>query len=197
MKYKKILIFICLFIFLFSIVSVCASDVTKNSFEKDNQSNDLLELANQDENDIVDLEESLDETSLENVNDNVIDEDQKDLLKSDPKTFSSLNDTINGNNDSDVYLDSDYKFENASDSNFINGIIINRSVTIHGNGFTIDGNNTSRMFLISTSNIIFKNITFTNGMASKSGGVIYGTSTVINCTFIGNHANYGGAIITA
>ena len=194
MKYKKILIFICLFIFLFSIVSVCASDVTKNSFEKDNQSNDLLELANQDENDIVDLEESLDETSLENVNDNVIDEDQKDLLKSDPKTFSSLNDTINGNNDSDVYLDSDYKFENASDSNFINGIIINRSVTIHGNGFTIDGNNTSRMFLISTSNIIFKNITFTNGMASKSGGVIYGTSTVINCTFIGNHANYGGAI---
>ena len=146
MKYKKILIFICLFIFLFSIVSVCASDVTKNSFEKDNQSNDLLELANQDENDIVDLEESLDETSLENVNDNVIDEDQKDLLKSDPKTFSSLNDTINGNNDSDVYLDSDYTFKSGTDNQFKDGVVVNRVLAIHGNGFILNGSENTRIF---------------------------------------------------
>ena len=42
------------------------------------------------------------------------------------------------NNDSDIYLKSEYKYNSTSDTDFKNGIRIEREVTIHGNGHTID-----------------------------------------------------------
>ena len=70
-------------------------------------------------------------------------------------------------------------------------------MTIYGNNHTIDGNGKARIFQINGCNVVFHNITFTNGSADK-GGAIYseGTVTAIGCTFTGNTATSekGGAI---
>ena len=49
MKYKKGLIFVCLIICLFSIASVCASEVNETTLTSDDQSDDLIKIENQNE----------------------------------------------------------------------------------------------------------------------------------------------------
>ena len=114
------------------------------------------------------------------------------------KSFSELNKTINENNNSDVYLYCDYIFLD-SDSEFKEGIIVNRNVTIHGNGYNIDGQGIARIFNVSNNNVIFQDIVFLNGNASANGGAIYGDCTVIDCSFVNNSAtgeygSSGGAV---
>lgn len=46
------------------------------------------------------------------------------------KTFTDLNNTINGNQDNNIYLDENYVFEPGTDDNFKDGIVISRSLTI-------------------------------------------------------------------
>ena len=113
----------------------------------------------------------------------------------------SSNDTIT--------LNGNYKYSDGDDD-FVHGIVINRGVTIDGNGFTLDGSNSARMFDVETnSEVIIKNINFINGHATSgdyiyllSGGAIffgvdsaYANNKVINCNFTNNTAeNDGGAI---
>ena len=54
--------------------------------------------------------------------------------------FSSLNETINSNSSSEIKLDNDYLYDDTTDSRFISlgGIVINRNLTIDGQGHTID-----------------------------------------------------------
>ena len=114
------------------------------------------------------------------------------------KSFTDLNTAINGNEDEEIYLNISYSFNPESDSNFASGININRNLTIHGNGFTLDGDNQARIFNITAENVVIKNITFINGRKSDKGGALYienCVNTVIdNCTFINNYARMGGAI---
>lgn len=127
--------------------------------------------------------------------DEVITSDNSTLLTGSTKNFTDLNSLINDNNDLNIFLDSDFKYDESSDSQFKDGIVINRSVNIFGNGFKIDGSNTARIFNITSDNVFINGVTFLNGN-SKNGGAITGSSYgVIGCTFIANHAeNYGGAI---
>lgn len=176
---KKYLLLFCLIILLFAIPSVLAGDAEDTVIANDNS--DVLEITNQD-----------------------IDEIQNDelLTEGEAKTFSDLNNAINGNSDSEVYLDSDYNYSSVSDSGFKSGITINRNVTVNGNGHTIDAKKSARIFQVNSSNVTFINITFLNGNIHKDtyayqtlgGGAINGKCTVINCTFIGNSADYAGAI---
>lgn len=176
---KKNLLLFCLIILLFAIPSVLAGDAEDTVIANDNS--DVLEITNQD-----------------------IDEIQNDelLTEGEAKTFSDLNTTINGNSDSEIYLDSDYNYSSDSESGFRAGIKINRSMTVNGNGHTIDAKKSARMFNVERGNVTFINITFLNGNIHKlasayqtiGGGAISGKCTVINCTFIGNSADYGGAI---
>ena len=73
-----------------------------------------------------------------------------------PKTFSDLN-----------HL---YKYNHSTDSQFVNGIVISKSVIIYGQGNTIDGNNLARIFNVTTY-VNFKNINFCNAN-SQSGSAI-------------------------
>ena len=121
----------------------------------------------------------------------------------DGTTFWDLNQTINGNANATITLDKNYSFNPAVDSDFINGIVINRNVTIDGNGYTLNGLKQARIFNVIGENVIFKNINFINGNA-ENGGAIYGGSVSINCNFTNNTAGskemttssmgYGGAI---
>ena len=179
MKFKKRFLIVCLIICLFSIVSVCAGDV-----------NDTIVAS--DDNQIELSQDSIDDVMEDdNLKSNEIDK----ILTENPKTFTNLNDKINGNDSSDVYLDSNYKFELGTDDSFKNGITISRAVTIHGNNFSIDGNNTARIFTVTNNNVIFKDITFVNGKSNGDfGGAIYGKCTAVNCIFNSNSAFNGGAI---
>ncbi|MDR2967583.1 MAG: hypothetical protein LBU74_06510 [Methanobacteriaceae archaeon] len=84
------------------------------------------------------------------------------------------------------------------------GIMINKSITIQGNGSTdtviIDGQKLKRIFEIRNNNIKFINITFINGN-NTNGGAIYNNNkyaniTFINCKFINNTATSSGGAIS-
>lgn len=165
MKMKKSFLIICLFIFFIGMTSVCAVEV-----------NDTL-TASEDDLQTELTQDSIDEISTANT-----------------KTFSDLNDTINGNNDSDIYLNEDYSFKDGPDRGLTDGIVIDRAVTVYGNGHTLNAKNSARMFVSNNNETVFRDIVFINGMTNDEGGAIYGRCIVVNCTFIENQANKGGAI---
>ena len=72
-------------------------------------------------------------------------------------------------------------------------------MTIHGNGFTIDANNKSRIFIINKNrNVILKDIIFTNAkFTNGNGGGVYFNSggSVLNCSFVGCSASSSGGAV--
>ena len=105
------------------------------------------------------------------------------------KTIADLNELINNNSDSEVYLDGNYSFYFGSDISFMDGIVIDRPLTIYGNGFAIDGGNYSRIFFVDCSDVVFRDLIIKNANTTGFGSAIRGLSTAINCTFINNY-NY-------
>ena len=108
--------------------------------------------------------------------------------------FSSLNETINSNSSSEIKLDNDYLYDDTTDSRFISlgGIVINRNLTIDGQGHTIDLAGKVRFLNVTRYSITLKNINIKNGYANTSGGavcVIKGSGSFINCNFTSNIAN--------
>ncbi len=75
---------------------------------------------------------------------------------------------------------------------------IQSEITINGGGFTIDGDDTYRIFAVQRSgNLTVNRLTMTNGYGGEDGEAIlnyYGTLTVTNSTFSHNSAIDGGAI---
>ena len=128
-------------------------------------------------------------------NDVVTFEEEATLTDS-PKNFTYLNKLINEATDSNIYLEDDFKYDEGSDSDFKEGIVIDKPLNIFGNGIKIDGSHKARIFNIVSGNVFLKGITFVNGNTQNNGGAITGNSYgVIGCTFRQNHAdNYGGAI---
>lgn len=181
MKYKKSIILIILTIFLLSMASVCASDA--NDTQVVNEDNNGIELPATENN----LKTADDDTTL----------------KEGESSFADLNNDINGNNDSTITLNKNYKYSDG-DANYANGIQINRPLTINGNGITIDGSNNARAFNIIGDNVIINNITFINCYAKgpqyidKTGGAIYWTGEngiLANSILQNNKAEYSGAVM--
>lgn len=74
-----------------------------------------------------------------------------------------------------------------------NEIVIDKDITIDGLGnTTLNANQNSRIFNITSGNVILKNLNITNGYSSAYGGAIVSTGklTIINCNFINNNV-YG------
>ena len=146
-----------------------------------------------------DISSTIDDVTLEKtVNEEIISEEGTGETTQEPKSFTNLNDTINGNSDDYISLDSDYNYTD-DDSDFQHGINITRDVTINGNGHTIDGNNAARIFQVQECTVVFQNIDFVNGRSPGSYGdagalwVYDGAkATAENCTFTNNHGTYRG-----
>lgn len=89
-------------------------------------------------------------------------------------------------------LTNDYQYVDGANK----GILINKSITIDGNGHTLNGNHLSRIFNITACDVVIRNINFINGNAYGKyyikyvgGGAIYwnGANGVMeNCNFTGN-----------
>ena len=116
-----------------------------------------------------------------------------DVSFNDVATFEDLARIINSTSEGGlIVLNKDYEYINGSNK----GILINKSITIDGNGHTLNGNHLSRMFNITADNITIRNISFVNGNAfgryftnSVGGGAIYwsGANGLIeNCSFTNN-----------
>ena len=112
-------------------------------------------------------------------------------------TFWFLNYTINGSDNPLIELSNDFYFDPAYDADFVEGIVINRSVTINGNGFTINAKGKARIFEVLVDNVVVKNIVFKNGNITGDGGAVHfgGSGTVENCNFTNNSADYAGGAI--
>ena len=103
-------------------------------------------------------------------------ETSQDVLSStDDGTFSSLQSKINNaSSGSTITLDRDYSYDENLKSN---GIIIDKDLTINGNGHKLDGKSKSRMFIIlygfmGNYRVTLNNIHFVNGYTPYDGGAI-------------------------
>lgn len=178
---NKIIIFTLILLALFSIAGVCAGDVNDalTASEDDSQ----LEL-----NDAGDDLKSIDENQV--IGEGFVE---------DNGSFAALQERIgNAGYNSTVILPNNYILENGFAEN---GISINKSITIDGNGFTINANDSARIFNITGAAVTLQNIKFINGKLEGMGAALYckdSNLTIINCTFSNNHAtgdnSQGGAV---
>lgn len=170
MNFKKE--YICFFIILsvlFCIAGVSASDANDlNATDDRLATNEEIQEIEQTENEYI-------------------------INEKDDGTFTALQNKINDASEPTITLENDYAYDSGFDAD---GINIQKSITIKGNGHTIDAGSQSRIFRLSASNIVLENIIFKNGKCN-SGGAIYATGadcTIQSCTFKNCSANNGGAI---
>ena len=89
----------------------------------------------------------------------------------------------------DPFVDDDYDYSE--------GIVINKNITIDGNGTTIDGIKKYRIFTIAEGiTVTIRNLTLINGYADMGGAIFTSAKdlTISACNFIGNDPIYGGAM---
>ena len=126
-------------------------------------------------------------------------------------TFTDLQGEITSAG-SEITLSRNYTYDDATDSGLkLSGITINKALTVNGNGNTIDANQLSRIFVVSSSNVIFKNITFINfklsgnynniGYSDCGGAIstwnVYDNLQILDCTFAnGTAVGHGGAVFS-
>jgi predicted outer membrane repeat protein len=112
-------------------------------------------------------------------------------------TFTDLQNQIDA---CDGVLDLPYNFtfNSETDENFTGGVVINKTLTINGNGMTINGSSSARVFNVTDGNVVLNDVTFTNS-GSIYAGVIYfageGNLTLDNSVFTGNSALAVGVIL--
>ena len=170
--------FMILAIFLVGLLAVSAVSAADNATE-----------------DIVGVEETTDE--VVGVNENrTISED--DVLGNSPGTFTDLANEI-AKAGSTLNLNRNYAYT-SSDSDYEEGITIDKTISINGNGYTINGINQVRAFKITASNVVLSNINFVNTYSNSNGGAIYwnGYNGILkDCSFVNSSIMYsfdGGSV---
>ena len=167
MKINIRIIPLLLIIFLLSITFVSASE---------NITSDTMEL---------ETDDSFDVMEIDNV-EQIITADNSIKTKS----LTDLEDIFNNSNIGDtIDLDCDYEFDDDSGTRVIE---LRKSLTINGNGHSLDGKNKVRILNIHADNVVLNNITFKNGYSPVSIGALYcdgSNFTITKCTFINNNAN--------
>ena len=144
------------------------------------------------------------ETLSANINSNeeILGMSNKDenLQATNNGTFWDLLDEIyNAPSGSVIELEKNYIFDNFR---YSDGIPIMRSITIDGNGYTIDAQGQGRIFNIinyyeDNPKIYLNNITFKNGRYIDGGAIFnpYGELHISHSFFINNTASDGGGAI--
>ena len=179
---------ILIFFMILSIGAISAETIDDDSMQ-----------LNDDSISIDSVDDSISDISPE---DNIISENENSeeiLGEGETKSFSELNATVSSGSNRNISLDSNYEFNNETDSQLVNGIYFAgiENVTIEGNNHTIDAKNKSGIFLLENcSDIILQNIVFKN--AKKSALHLYRDNsniTTINVTFESNYDEKCGAAV--
>lgn len=109
--------------------------------------------------------------------------------------FTKLQDLIDSYPENSVIvLDCNYTYTIGYEY-LTEGIVINKNLTIDGNGSTIDAQGQARIFDVMATNVTFKNINFVNGRSYKGSAINLEIDNnepiefnIINCTFTNNVA---------
>ena len=110
--------------------------------------------------------------------------------------FTFLNQLIQKNKE--IRLEHDIILEEVEKERFSEGIVLDKNaIVIDGNGYSIDAQGMTRIFKVTGSEIIIKNITFMNGYSEDSGAAIAnaGSIKIYNSTFTDNMADVDGGAI--
>ena len=177
-------------VFLFAIAAASASDVNDTIVAGEDTGQMKLSASNEMTAD--NLKTSEDNNTLTQANDFEV------LGADEIGTFSQLQNEIDNAVNGSLNLTRDYQW----DSDFTGyGIVINKPITINGNGHYIDASGKIRIFeLKAKSDVILDDITFKNGNTDGCGGAInvwydLSNSSFTNLNFINNTAaDNGGAI---
>ena len=155
--------------------------------------------------DVFSVEETTDEVvSVENTQYVSSINEKNNYLSANPNgTFTDLANEI-ANSNGELNLTRNYVYY-WSDVDYFNGINISKEITINGNGFSVNGNNQSKIFYIlsSADHVILNNISFINALSSenhlKGGSAIYceGKNCVVSdCNFINcSSLRYSGGAV--
>lgn len=114
-------------------------------------------------------------------------------------SFTDMKNLIETGNNT-ITLDINYQYNNTSDKDITKGVIINKPITIDGNGHTIDGSYKSLIFNVQSDNVTIKNIELKKGNHDELAGAIYWNASngkLLNSTLTENFAPNGGAIYLA
>ncbi|ADC47940.1 adhesin-like protein [Methanobrevibacter ruminantium M1] len=114
------------------------------------------------------------------------------------RTLTDLKAIIDANTNGTIDLDGNYAYNAEFDSALTDGIVINKDIVINGNGFTICGENSTRLFHVTSGFLTLKNATVCHGAAEKGAGVYVDHGSKLSTdyvTFTENTAvKRGGAI---
>ena len=144
---------------------------------------------------------SLDNNTNEKVNDNTNINEANNDHSVEIKDLNDLRNQVFKTKAGDT-LELDCDYANGINGETPLGVTIDREITLDGKGHTINGNNSSLLYIRSgITNVVIQNIIFING-ERNCGGAIFADSnsnylTIKNCTFINNKAttsNVGGAV---
>ena len=138
--------------------------------------------------------------SVVSASDNLTDEPlqtvEMDVLTDTPQVgnFTALRTYINEHySDGIITLDKNYVYNSSTDSG--DAIVIDHTVTINGNNYTIDGNDEiSTIFQITKPNVVLNNITFTK--AKEHCIYVTGSNCTINNSYFINNNHIDGSIIS-
>ena len=107
-------------------------------------------------------------------------------------TFEKLKKLIDDDVTGEITLDRDYH-GNSSE------IVISKTITINGNGHTLNAHGVSRIFHITAGSVVINNLTFVNGFTDSDGGAVYfdlgSTGIVTDCNFTNNSADEDGGAV--
>lgn len=137
--------------------------------------------------------ESENDYDLTVIEENQVTEENHVIEESDNGTFTALQEKIsNAEEGSTVTLENDYTYDEVFNTR---GIVIEKTLTIDGKGYTIDAKKTSRIFNITAANVVLKNINFINAYSYNiNAGAIYlnaDNASFSNCRFENNSIVYG------
>ena len=194
-KIKKTIIITLFLLCILMIGAVNASSDTDTKISSDASDNTLVS------NDVNDNAVSSDTgTTNEKKNDNTqnkIKANNNEAIMGDSggesshNSFKMLNHTINTATEDTLDLSSHYVYAKSSDLNFTDGINITKTITLKGNGYTIDAKGEARIFnILPGQHLTLENLTIKNGRHALGGAInaTDGALTIINCKFENNQA---------
>ena len=106
-----------------------------------------------------------------------------------------------------IQLTGDYAYVEEFDSSIKNGIVVNKTVTIDGKGYTISGSDAARIFNVgNNAGLTLSNVTLTKGYANEGAAILVDEGATLNADYItvsdnkitdfaGSISNYGIANI--
>lgn len=117
---------------------------------------------------------------------------EDNLAHNKTKNFKELDELLHSHN-LEVTLDCDYVLEDGEESEYSNGIDLSYyQLVLDGNGHTIDARGKVRIFNITSSEAIIKNLTLKRG--SDGAMTNRGSATLENIRFMDNKGNDCGAV---